>query len=183
MKKFQLRDDVVIKTPRFHESVFIAEGARVIGDVVIGKDSSVWYNCVLRGDINQIVIGERSNIQDGTIIHLENDLGCVVGNDVVVGHGAILHACTIEDGALIGMGAIILNGAIIRKGAVVGAGAVVTEGMEVPENSLTVGVPAKVIKKMPDDSYDTTVKWAEKYIKLAGIHKAYSRGFAANSES
>ncbi len=172
MKKFELRDNVEIKTPQLHESVFVAEGARIIGDVTIGAQSSVWYNCVLRGDINRIVIGERSNIQDGTIIHLENDLGCIVGNDVTVGHGAILHGCTIEDGALIGMGAILLSGSIIRRGAVVGAGAVVKEGTVVPKNSLIVGVPGKVLKTLSPDTYDDHVQWAAKYVSLAEIHRS-----------
>jgi len=170
MKKFELRDDVRIGSPSIDATVFVARGAHIIGDVVIGEGASVWYNCVLRGDINRISIGKRSNIQDGTVIHLENDLGCSVGDDVTVGHRAILHGCTIEDGALIGMGAIVLNGAVIGKGAIVGAGAVVKEGMQVPPCTLVVGVPAKIVKSLPASTYETNVQWAEKYVRLAKIH-------------
>ena len=170
MEKSELRPDIELKDPNIHGSVFIASGAKVIGDVTVSEDSSIWYNAVCRGDIQEIKVGKRTNLQDGVIIHLENDLGCYIGDDVTAGHGAILHACTIEDGCLIGMGAIILNGAIIKKGAVIGAGAVVKENTIVPENSLAVGIPAKVIKTT-EGQYEQNVKWASKYVKLAQVHK------------
>ena len=154
MEKSDIRDNVTIKTPQIHESAFIADGARVIGDVILKAESSIWYNTVARADINQIVIGERSNIQDNSVIHLENDQGVLVGNDVTVGHNAIIHGCTIGDGALIGMGAIIMNGVSIGKGAVVGAGAVVKENMIVNDYELVVGVPAKVVKTLSSSNYD-----------------------------
>ena len=110
------------------DSAFVASGARVIGDVRLGTDSSIWYNAVVRGDINHIEVGARSNVQDGCIVHVTNAQPCVVGADVTVGHGVNLHACTCRDGCLIGMGAIILSGAHIGRGSVVGAGAVVREG-------------------------------------------------------
>ena len=171
MEKSDIRDNVTIKTPQIHESAFIADGARVIGDVILKAKSSIWYNTVARADINQIVIGERSNIQDNSVIHLENDQGVLVGNDVTVGHNAIIHGCTIGDGALIGMGAIIMNGVSIGKGAVVGAGAVVKENMIVNDYELVVGVPAKVVKTLSSSTYDDNVKWAKKYVQLASIHK------------
>lgn len=171
MEKSDIRDNVTIKTPQIHESAFIADGARVIGDVILKAESSIWYNTVARADINQIVIGERSNIQDNSVIHLENDQGVLVGNDVTVGHNAIIHGCTIGDGALIGMGAIIMNGVSIGKGAVVGAGAVVKENMIVNDYELVVGVPAKVVKTLSSSTYDDNVKWAKKYVQLANIHK------------
>ena len=171
MEKSDIRDNVTIKTPQIHETVFIADGARVIGDVILKAKSSIWYNTVARADINQIVIGERSNIQDNSVIHLENDQGVLVGNDVTVGHNAIIHGCTIGDGALIGMGAIIMNGVSIGKGAVVGAGAVVKENMIVNDYELVVGVPAKVVKTLSSSTYDDNVKWAKKYVQLANIHK------------
>ena len=171
MEKSDIRDNVTIKTPQIHESAFIADGARVIGDVILKAESSIWYNTVARADINQIVIGERSNIQDNSVIHLENDQGVLVGNDVTVGHNAIIHGCTIGDGALIGMGAIIMNGVSIAKGAVVGAGAVVKENMIVNDYELVVGVPAKVVKTLSSSTYDDNVKWAKKYVQLANIHK------------
>ena len=171
MEKSDIRDNVTIKTPQIHESAFIADGARVIGDVILKAESSIWYNTVARADINQIVIGERSNIQDNSVIHLENDQVVIVGNDVTVGHNAIIHGCTIGDGALIGMGAIIMNGVSIGKGAVVGAGAVVKENMIVNDYELVVGVPAKVVKTLSSSTYDDNVKWAKKYVQLANIHK------------
>ena len=171
MEKSDIRDNVTIKTPQIHESAFIADGARVIGDVILKAESSIWYNTVARADINQIVIGERSNIQDNSVIHLENDQGVLVGNDVTVGHNAIIHGCTIGDGALIGMGAIIMNGVSIGKGAVVGAGAVVKENMIVNDYELVVGVPARVVKTLSSSTYDDNVKWAKKYVQLANIHK------------
>ena len=171
MEKSDLRENVTIKSPQIDNSVFIARGAQVIGDVILKEDSSIWYNTVARADINQIIIGERSNIQDNSVIHLENDQGVLIGNDVTVGHNAIIHGCTISDGALIGMGAIIMNGAKIGKGAVVGAGAVVKENMVVDDYQLVVGVPAKIVKTLTSSTYDANVKWAKKYVQLASIHK------------
>lgn len=168
--KTEMPENVLSQTPIIHPSVFIADGAKVMGDVHIGKNASIWYNAVLRGDINAIHIGERSNVQDGSIIHVENDRQCYVGNDVTVGHKAILHGCTIEDGCLIGMGAIILNGAILKKGCVVGAGAIVTENTIVGSNERWVGIPARCIKSDMKEQYVTNIKWAKKYTELAIIH-------------
>ena len=174
MEKSDIRDNVTINAPQIHETSFVAKGARVIGDVILKAESSIWYNTVARADINQIIIGERSNIQDNSVIHLENVQGVIVGNDVTVGHNAIIHGCTIGDGALIGMGAIIMNGAKIGKGAVVGAGAVVKENMIVGDYQLVVGVPAKIIKTLKSSTYDENVKWAKKYVQLANIHKNHN---------
>ena len=171
MEKSDLRENTTIKSPQIHKLAFVAEGARIIGDVILKADSSIWYNTVCRGDINQIVIGERSNMQDNSVIHLENDQGVIVGNNVTVGHNAIIHGCTINDGALIGMGAIIMNGAVIGKGAVIGAGAVVKEDMVIPDLSLVVGVPGKIVKTLSPETYDENVKWAAKYVKLANVHR------------
>ncbi len=180
ISKTDLPDHTLTKMPSIDATAFIARGAQVIGDVRMLANSSVWYNAVLRGDINYISIGERSNIQDGCIIHLENELSCIVGNDVTVGHGAILHGCTIEEGALIGMGAIILSGAIIKKGSVIAAGAVVKEKTIVEPFSLMAGVPAKFIRQLPEETYQTNLKWAEKYTKQAKLH--HSKGFAVKIE-
>ena len=171
MEKSDLSPDVSIKSPQIHETAYIAEGAQVIGDVILKADSSIWYNTVCRADINQIVIGERTNIQDNSVIHLENDQGVLVENDVTVGHNAIIHGCSIADGALIGMGAIIMNGAVIGKGVVIGAGAVVKEDMVIPDFSLVVGVPGKIVKTLSPETYDDNVKWAAKYVKLANVHR------------
>ena len=171
MEKSDLSPDVSIKSPQIHETAYIAEGAQVIGDVILKADSSIWYNTVCRADINRIVIGERTNIQDNSVIHLENDQGVLVENDVTVGHNAIIHGCSIADGALIGMGAIIMNGAVIGKGAVIGAGAVVKEDMVIPDLSLVVGVPGKIVKTLSPETYNENVKWAAKYVKLANVHR------------
>ena len=171
MEKSDLSPDVSIKSPQIHETAYVAEGAQVIGDVILKADSSIWYNTVCRADINRIVIGERTNIQDNSVIHLENDQGVLVENDVTVGHNAIIHGCSIADGALIGMGAIIMNGAVIGKGVVIGAGAVVKEDMVIPDFSLVVGVPGKIVKTLSPETYDENVKWAAKYVELANIHR------------
>ena len=171
MDKTELRDSVIIKDPQIHETTFIAPGAHVVGDVILKRDSSIWYNTVVRADINRIIIGERSNVQDNSVIHLENDQGVIIGNDVTIGHNAIIHGCTIKDGALIGMGAIIMNGVTIGKGAVVGAGAVVKENMQVADHELIVGVPGKIVKTLPKEIMEQNIKWAGKYVKLARVHR------------
>ena len=134
--------------PKVHDTAFIAKGARIVGSVIIKKDASIWYNSVIRCDLEHTVIevGERSNVQDGTVIHVDHDKSTIIGNDVTIGHNCTIHGCTIEDGCLIGMGATILSGAHIKKGAVVGAGAMVKENMVVKENSLVVGIPAPTSK-------------------------------------
>jgi carbonic anhydrase/acetyltransferase-like protein (isoleucine patch superfamily) len=131
-------------------TAYIASGAIVVGHVALGRDSSVWYNAVLRGDTDRIAIGAESNIQDLTMIHADPGFPCVVGNRVTVGHRVILHGCTVEDECLIGMGAILLNGVRVGKGSVIGAGAVLTEGKEVPAGSLVLGVPGRVVRTVDD---------------------------------
>ncbi len=159
------------KEPDIHQSVFIAPGARIIGNVTLKESSSVWYNAVLRGDINRIEVGIGSNIQDGGILHLENELPCIVGNHVTVGHGAILHGCIIGDACLIGMGAIVMSGAVIGYGSIVAAGAVVKEDQVVPPFSLVAGVPAQIRKTLSTDIYEHHIQWATKYIQLAKLYK------------
>ena len=128
-----------------------------------------------RADINSIVIGERSNIQDNSVIHLENDQGVIVGNDVTVGHNVILHGCKVGDGVLVGMGAVIMNGVDIGKGSVIAAGAVIKQNMVIPKYSLVVGVPGKIVKEHSIEVYAQNVKWAEKYVKLANIHRQHNQ--------
>lgn len=146
--------------PQLGEDVFIAPGARIVGRVEIGRGSSVWFNTVIRGDVDEVTIGEETNIQDGCLLH--EDPGCPlkIGNRVTVGHGAVLHGCTVEDGSLIGMGAIVLNGARVGKGAVVGAGALVVEGQEIPPGHLALGSPARVVRQL-------SAQETEKFQKLA----------------
>ena len=180
MSKTFLPEDTLKIAPNIHSTAYISPGAYVIGNVTLMENASVWYTAVLRGDINKIVVGKRSNIQDGSVIHLENERPCIIGNDVTVGHRAILHGCEIEDGCLIGMGAIILNGALIKKGAVIAAGAVVKENMIVEASTLVGGVPAKYLKDLPASTYDTNVLWAAKYVGLSTLHLNYQN---SNSSS
>lgn len=157
--------------PKIHPSAFIAAGAQLIGAVTIEEEASVWFNAVLRADINEIRVGKRSNIQDGSVLHVENDLPCLVGDDVVVGHAAVVHACVIEGGCLIGMSSTILNEAQIGKESLVAAGAVVLEGTVIPAGSLVVGVPARVVRSLSESEIKGIRKWAEKYRRLAEYYK------------
>lgn len=153
--------------PDIHPSAYIAASADVIGRVSLGEESSVWYHATLRGDINSITIGPRSNIQDNAVIHLADDYGCQVGELVTVGHSAILHACTVEDETLIGMGSIILDGAVIGARSIIGAGALVTGGTIIPPGSLVVGSPGKVVKTLSLDEQRNVKTWAEKYVRIS----------------
>lgn len=139
------------KTPIIGERVFLAEGARLVGDVEIGDDSSIFYNAVIRADLAEIRIGKRTNIQDNVTLHISTGIGVFVGDDVIVGHNAILHSCTIEDNVLVGMGSIVMDGARIRKNSVVAAGALVPQNKEYPEGSLIVGAPARVARSLSDE--------------------------------
>lgn len=157
--------------PKIHPSAFIAQGAQLIGAVTIEEGASIWFNAVLRADINEIRVGKRSNVQDGSVLHVENDIPCLVGDDVVIGHGAVVHACAIEDGCLIGMGAVILNRARVGTGSLVAAGAVVLEKSIIPPGSLVAGVPGKVIRSLRNEEIQGIRDWAEKYRRLAEAYK------------
>lgn len=157
--------------PKINASVYLASGAVVIGAVTLAKNSSVWHNAVLRGDINTITVGEGSNVQDGTIVHLADDHGVTIGRDVTIGHAAMIHACEIGDACLIGMQATVLDGAVIGKQSIVGAGALVTKGMQIPEGSLVLGSPAKVVRALSEAERAGLKQWAEKYVTVAREHK------------
>lgn len=163
--------------PSIAASAFLAETCAVIGDVVIGEDSSIWYAAVIRGDVMPIRIGARTSIQDGTIIHVTADkFGTEVGDDVTVGHAAILHACVVESFCLIGMGSTILDGARIGTGSLVGAGALVTPGTVIPPNSLVLGAPAKV-KRVVNDAEREQIRYgAAHYVELARRYLASDPG-------
>lgn len=153
--------------PKIAPSSFIDPSAQVIGQVVIGERSSVWPNATIRGDVNTIRIGEGTNIQDNSVLHVDSDgFPLHVGNHVTVGHSVVLHGCTVEDGCVIGIGAIVLNGARIGAGSVVAAGALVPEGAEIPAGSLAMGVPAKVRREVSADEQQRFKLNAEHYIKL-----------------
>jgi carbonic anhydrase/acetyltransferase-like protein (isoleucine patch superfamily) len=158
-------DTFLRKKPKLGKNVYIASGAVVVGDVTLGDHSSVWYNAVLRGDINRIVVGHHTNIQDNTVLHLADDFACVLGNYVTVGHSSIVHACKIGDEVLIGMGAIILDGAVIGKQSLIGAKALVTQGMKIPPGSLVLGVPAKVVRALTKKERAGLKYWATKYVE------------------
>jgi carbonic anhydrase/acetyltransferase-like protein (isoleucine patch superfamily) len=158
--------------PVLGEKSFIASNAIMVGDVRVGDNSSIWYGSVLRADINYIEIGRCSNIQDGVIGHLSDDQPLIVGDYVTVGHGAIIHACTIEDECLIGMNSTILDGAVIGKQSIIAAGAVVPAGMIVPPGSLIAGVPGELKRTLSEEERKGLKKWAEKYIDVAKAHQA-----------
>src|SRR3954470_10973280 len=151
---------------------YIAPGATIIGDVRIGPRASVWPGCVLRGDINSIEIGEGTNVQDGTIVHLADDYGVRVGNFTTIGHAAIIHACEIGDECLIGMGATILDGAKIGDRCIIGANALVTQRFVAPPGSMILGAPAKVVRPLTGAERSSLRGWAEKYIEVAKAHAA-----------
>jgi gamma-carbonic anhydrase len=140
------------RIPKLHESVFVADGAKIIGDVEIGEQSGIWFNVIIRGDVNCIHIGSRTNIQDNSVLHVTSKTAPLnIGSDITIGHGAVLHGCTIEDFCLIGMGAIIMDKAHIHRHSMVAAGTIVLEGFDVPEGMLVAGIPAKVKRALTEE--------------------------------
>ena len=159
--------------PQIGEDVYIAPEATVIGRVRLGHQSSIWPGSVLRGDVGPIVVGDRTNIQDCTVVHVTQGAnGTTIGNDVVVGHRALIHECTVEDLALIGMGAVLLDGCVIGKGAIVAAGAVVRENEHIPERALVAGIPAKVRRILPEESLEDRRAHAQHYVALASEYRS-----------
>ncbi len=155
------------KSPSIHPSAFVAPSADVVGDVTLGEDTSVWFQAVLRGDINRIEIGRGSNLQDGVVVHLSNDLPVVVGEYVTCGHRAILHACAVGDEVLVGMGATVMDGAEIGARSMIAAGALVPPGMKVPPGSMVLGFPGRVVRALSADEQGKIRGWAEKYVEVA----------------
>lgn len=162
----------LLRTPQIAPDAYVAPEAVIMGDVELAPFSSVWPCCVLRGDINTIRIGEGSNIQDGSVLHLADDFGVEIGSYVTVGHMAMVHACTIEDECLIGMHSTILDGAHIGARSIVGAHSLVKKGMHVPPGSLVMGSPAKVVRTLSQEEQDALRGWAEKYVQVSAFHKA-----------
>ncbi|HEY3360674.1 MAG TPA: gamma carbonic anhydrase family protein [Methanosarcina sp.] len=163
------------KKPKISETAFIADSADVIGDVEIGDFSSVWFNAVIRGDRNKIKIGNRTSIQDNVVIHVDPENGVQIGDDVSVGHGAVLHGCRIESNVLIGMNSTVLNGAEIGKNSIVGANALVSEGKKFPENSLIIGVPGKVKRETEESEVKAIKENAEEYVEFVREYKEEMR--------
>jgi len=156
----------------FHPSAFVAPGAVVLGDVTLGARASVWYGCVLRGDMAPIVVGEASNIQDGTVVHVDEGKPARIGARVGIGHRAIIHGCTIEDDCLIGMGSILLNDVVVGTGSVVAAGAVVREGFRIPPGSLVMGVPGRVVRPVDEELRRRIRGTWEHYVGEAERHRS-----------
>ncbi|MBI5643169.1 MAG: gamma carbonic anhydrase family protein [Deltaproteobacteria bacterium] len=160
--------------PKLHDTVFVEESARIIGDVEIGEKSSIWFNAVVRGDVHYIRIGARTNVQDNSTLHVTKDIfPLIIGNDITIGHNVILHGCTVKDRCLIGMGAIVLDNAEIGEDSIIGAGALVKEGMKVPPGSLVVGVPGKIVREIRPDEKDRILKSANNYIEYAKNYVVY----------
>ena len=158
--------------PTIHPLAFIHKAAHVIGDVTLGAHVSVWPTAVLRGDTAPIVVGEDSNIQDGSVLHVDRGVPCTIGKRVAIGHRAIVHGATVHDDCLIGMGAIVLNRVVVGSGSIVGAGAVCTEGMIIPPNSLVIGVPAKVRRETTDEERARIAGTVASYLALQEEHRA-----------
>jgi carbonic anhydrase/acetyltransferase-like protein (isoleucine patch superfamily) len=160
-------DTFLRKKPTLGKDVYIAKTGVVLGDVTLGDYSSVWYHAVLRGDINRIVVGKYTNIQDNAVLHLADELPCILGDYVTVGHSAIIHACTVGNECLVGMGAVVLDGAEIGDQCLIGARALVVGGMKVPPGSLVLGSPAKIVKELTPEERANLKYWATKYVDNA----------------
>lgn len=159
-------------TPTIAASAFIAPGARIIGDVTIGEDASIWYNCVLRGDVDRITIGARSNIQDGTVVHVTtNRWRTDIGDDVLIGHLAMIHGCTIENHGFVGLGAIVMDGCVITEGGMLAAGALLTPGKTIGRGELWAGRPARLLRMLSDDDMARNRAATASYVTLARQHR------------
>jgi gamma-carbonic anhydrase len=171
-------------TPRVAADAFIAPSAQLIGDVQIGAQSSIWYGCILRGDVNRITIGDRTNLQDGTIVHVSPEVApTVIGSDVLVGHGALLHGCELRDGSFVGMRATILNHAIVETGALVAAGALVTEGTLVPSGEMWGGMPARKLAALQPAAADAMRVAVQHYVLLGQQHALAVRQMNASDKA
>lgn len=165
------------KRPKIDPTAFIAPGAIIIGDVEIGPDAGIWYNCVLRGDVNEIRVGARTNIQDGTVVHVAtHGQGAYIGDDVSIGHMALIHACTLKNGSFVGMKACVMDNACVEEGAIVAAGALVTPGKTVPAGELWGGSPAARLREIRDQDRKMMDWTAPHYVNLAARHKAANGG-------
>lgn len=159
--------------PNVDPTAYVSPHAVVLGAAKIGKQASIWPGVVIRADINSIEVGDYSNVQDGTMVHVADDYGVKLGNYVTVGHGAILHACEIGDEVLVGMGATVLDGVKVGRQCIIGANALVTKGMQIPDGSVVLGAPAKIVKTMDEKAREGIKDWAVKYLEVAQTHKEY----------
>ena len=158
--------------PTVHPDAFVAATAAVIGDVVIGAGSSIWFGCSVRGDVHEIRVGERSNVQDGSVVHVTHGkFGCYIGSDITIGHGAVIHACVLEDGSFVGMGATVMDGAVVESQAMVAAGALVTPGKRVKRGELWAGSPARFLRHLTPEELATFPRQAAHYAALAAEYR------------
>ena len=155
------------RQPNIPDTAFVAPGAVVVGDVKLGEETSIWFSATVRGDINFIAIGDRTNIQDGAVIHVADAYGAQIGELVTVGHNAIVHACTVDNEVLVGMGAIVMDGAEIGARTIIGAGALVTGGKKIPPGSMVMGSPAKVVRALSIEEQESIQTWAQRYVILS----------------
>lgn len=160
------------KTPEISDSCYVAPGASLIGEVVLKDQASVWFNCVIRADNARIEVGKNSNVQDGSVLHVDEGYPLTIGQDVTIGHKVMLHGCTIGDGSLVGINAVVLNGANIGKGCLIAANSLVTENMEIPDGSMVMGSPAKVVKQLSEKELALLKKGAEHYIENSRRYKS-----------
>jgi carbonic anhydrase/acetyltransferase-like protein (isoleucine patch superfamily) len=159
--------------PRIHSDAWLAPGAVVVGDVEIGQDSSLWYGVVARGDVHSIRIGARTNVQDNSVLHVtKGRFACILGDEVTVGHRAVVHGCTVRDGALVGIGAVVLDGVVVGEGALIGAGCVVAPGTTIPPKSLVLGVPGRVVRSLTDEESAMQRQRTLEYVDNARAHAA-----------
>jgi carbonic anhydrase/acetyltransferase-like protein (isoleucine patch superfamily) len=176
IEPYQGEFSALLVYPRIAASAFIASGAAVIGDVIIGEDSSIWYGCTVRGDVNVIRIGDRTNIQDGTVIHVTRHTGpTTIGSDVTIGHAALLHACMLEDRCFIGMRATIMDDVVVESGAMVAAGALVTPNKRVPKGELWAGSPARKMRDLTEAEVAHITESADNYARLTSEYKALEK--------
>ena len=162
-----------MKTPQIHPTAFVAPNVTVMGNVIVGAQSSLFFGAVLRAEIESVVIGARTNIQDNCILHIDADFPLTVGDDCTIGHGAILPGCTIGDNTLVGMGAIVLNGAVVGRDCIIGAGALIPQGAVIPDGSLVVGTPGKVRRAVTEEEKASSLDTARRYMAEAEEYKEY----------
>ncbi|MEG2017162.1 MAG: gamma carbonic anhydrase family protein [Clostridium sp.] len=159
------------KTPVIHESCFIAENAAILGNVVIGEKSNIWYSAVIRSEGELTTIGKNTNIQENSTVHIDHDFPTTIGDDVTIGHNCIIHGCTVRNNVLVGMGSTILNGAEIGENTIIGAGSLVTQNKKIPSGVLCIGSPAKVVRELTEEEIESIRESAKGYIKLSEMHK------------